>query len=274
MRRSTDQPEVDNYDSLTSKLNAVEEEMKRVQRQLSLLQAESKQFSGIFYLKFEFKFCFLVRAESQSDDGPVSNVKDRDSLDSYMTEMSRYDTQEAKVQSSRLRLKMSDLKKESDRLKKLIKISKPTTLPPLRSQFLTTAGKKPILTGSIKGRKFKRVIPNSEQQESPSVDAEEPENLVDATAPENRMNEKVGEIKKSTEQRDEISVSPTKDSQPMKIHKDEPAASVISAFLPRPDVQQAPEVQKITKKEPRTKVFLLIISFFGVFRIFSVFVEK
>ncbi|XP_030050440.1 kanadaptin [Microcaecilia unicolor] len=120
----------DNYDSLVSKLNAVEKELSDV--------AEKLKTSG--------------KDQSQSAA--------QDSLDAFMTEI-KSGTSLDGVSRKKLHLKSFELKKEQQRLKGLIKIVKPTELPFLKSQQSAGLGSKPRtlalpMFGAMKGgSKFK-----------------------------------------------------------------------------------------------------------------------
>ncbi|KFD60987.1 hypothetical protein M514_08032 [Trichuris suis] len=101
---------VDNYDTLQQKLAELKREVERTEAQLSLLCAETHS------------------ADTSEKQAPTG----RDSLDDYMMRMERCDKQDTKVKQSRLRVRLSELKKLQRRTELLIKVARPTPMPFLK----------------------------------------------------------------------------------------------------------------------------------------------
>uniref|UniRef100_A0A5S6QUU1 FHA domain-containing protein n=1 Tax=Trichuris muris TaxID=70415 RepID=A0A5S6QUU1_TRIMR len=98
---------VDNYNTLQEKLICLTQEVERTEAQLALLCAEAHS------------------SDAQEKPMPIG----KDSLDEYMLNMERYDKQDAKVKQSRLRVRLSELKKLQRRTELLIKVARPAPMP-------------------------------------------------------------------------------------------------------------------------------------------------
>ncbi|CDW52095.1 FHA and dsrm domain containing protein [Trichuris trichiura] len=101
---------VDNYDTLQEKLAELKREVERTEAQLSLLCAETHS------------------ADTSEKQAPTG----RDSLDDYMMRMERCDKQDSRVKQSRLRVRLSELKKLQRRTELLIKVARPAPMPFLK----------------------------------------------------------------------------------------------------------------------------------------------
>lgn len=175
-----------------------------------------------------------AQAEAQKSSEPASA---RDSLDAYMASMSRRDAQEAKVQQSRLRLKLIELKKSAERLEKLVKLAKPTSLPPITiKKSLDTVKKQPILIGTMKGHRMRKLIPAPEKEkEEEEKPLQSQQGLKEEDVVEMEEEEEAGSatmLKTETRR-----VSTAKDEKP-EVAKPAPVTKTISAEPPPPPVSE------------------------------------
>uniref|UniRef100_A0A914W2P3 FHA domain-containing protein n=1 Tax=Plectus sambesii TaxID=2011161 RepID=A0A914W2P3_9BILA len=147
-------PAFDTYATLVQKLDAVKAETAAVQAELSSL---------------------VARHSSQTAAAPSG-----DSLDEFMASVRKNDgvsalTQDMKLQKSQLSLKLVQLKRDADRLGKLVKIATPVALPELkmRTTEAETAADAPkkkamVWVGSMKGHRLRKMA-KVEQEETPVV---------------------------------------------------------------------------------------------------------
>ncbi|XP_041418524.1 kanadaptin isoform X2 [Xenopus laevis] len=147
------------YDSLVTKLNAVEKELSEVATKLQTSHAADSQSSA------------------------------QDSLDAFMTEIKSATTLDS-IARKKLHLRSFELKKEQQRLKGLIKIVQPTKLPELSPVAPDSKSKKPNLPmfGAMKGgSKFK--LKTGTVGKLPPKRTDIPENFFNMKGNENEVEE-------------------------------------------------------------------------------------
>ncbi|XP_070577176.1 kanadaptin-like [Ptychodera flava] len=162
-RAGKEESVVETYDSLLTKFAAVEKEVDDIEKQLAEKEA-------------------LADAEMAGSE---------DALDAFMKSIKEGKGTD-KVSRSKLKLKLFDLRKEKARLEKLMKIAKPTVLPPLvrpaasptkKSEATRSVmvGKMPMIgsmkRGKISFKKFKTEVSSTTtmttKQEAPDEEEEE-----------------------------------------------------------------------------------------------------